>query len=310
MAKLRGRGIASNGRFRPGGGSVADSLPARRSLLRDAWALLERGPLGTGEVARRVLGLDGHPGAASAAVFALLGGDHRFVVDGEGVWSLRDGARRPGLPLSRLRYAVVDVETTGGRYEGGHRMTEVSVVEVRGGVVAEVFDTLLQPGRAVPRRTVSLTGITDRMLAGAPTFDEVAEEVFRRISGRVFVAHNAGFDWGWLRAQLGDALGDVPDVDRLCTMSLARRLVPELRRRNLDALAEFFDVPIPLRHRARGDALATARVLLRLLDRAESLGIGDLRSLKRYRPPRTARHQGDLFAPGGQWSRARARPPI
>jgi len=246
-----------------------------------------------------VLGLNGHPGAASAAVFALLGADDRFEVDGEGVWSLRGGVLRPGTLLSRLSYAVVDVETTGGRYEGGHRMTEVAVIEVREGAIQDVFETLVHPGRRVPRPTVALTGITDRMLAGAPSFDEVAEEVFRRIAGRVFVAHNAGFDWGWLRVQLGDALGDVPEVERLCTISLARRLVPELRSRNLDALSEFFDIPIDGRHRARGDALATARVLLRLLDRAESLGIGDLRSLKRYRPPRGARHQPDLFAEGG-----------
>lgn len=271
----------------------------RRSLLQDAWEVLERGPLGTGEVARRVLGLNGHPGASAAAVFALLGGDDRFEVDGEGVWSVRGGARRPGTPLSRLCYAVVDVETTGGRHEGGHRMTEVAVVEVRGGGVGEAFETLLQPGRSVPRGVSGLTGITDRMLAAAPTFDEVAGEVFRRIAGRVFVAHNASFDWGWLRAQLGDALGDVPEVERLCTISLARRLVPELRRRNLDALVEFFDIPVSRRHRAGDDALATARVLLRLLDRAESLGIGDLRSLKRYRPPRSARHQRDLFVHSG-----------
>ena len=274
-----------------------------RSLLQSAWAALERGQLETSELARRVLGLNGHPGAAAAAVFAMLGGDDRFEVDGEGVWSLRDGARRPGSPLSRLRYAVVDVETTGGRYEGGHRMTEVAVVEVRGGGVGDVFETLLQPGRSLPRRAVSLTGITGGMLAGAPTFDEVAEEVFHRINGRIFVAHNAGFDWGWLCAQLGDALGDVPEVERLCTISLARRLVPELRHRSLGALAEHFDIPITRRHRAGGDALATARVLLRLLDRAESLGIGDLRSLKRYRPPRSARRQGDLFARRGPGSR-------
>lgn len=275
------------------------SKGGRRSLLQGAWEALRGGPVATPELARRVLGLNGHPGAAAAAVFALLGADDRFEVDGEGVWSLRGGARRPGALLSRLSYAVVDVETTGGRYEGGHRMTEVAVVEVRGGSVQDVFETLVHPGRRVPRPAAALTGITDRMLAGAPSFDEVAEEVFRRISGRVFVAHNATFDWGWLRAQLGDALGDVPEVERLCTISLARRLLPELRRRNLDALSEFFDIPIDGRHRARGDALATARVLLRLLDRAESLGIGDLRSLKRYRPPRGARHQRDLFAEGG-----------
>lgn len=271
----------------------------RRSLLQGAWEALRGGPLATSELARRVLGLNGHPGAASAAVFALLGGDDRFEVDGEGVWCLRGGARRPGALLSRLSYAVVDVETTGGLYGNGHRVTEVAVVEVRGGAVRDVFETLVHPGRRVPRRTVELTGITDRMLTGAPSFDEIADEVFRRIAGRVFVAHNASFDWGWVRAQLGDALGDVPEVERLCTMSLARRLVPELRHRNLDALSEFFEIPIHGRHRARGDALATARVLLRLLDRAESLGIGDLRSLKRYRPPRGARHQRDLFVRDG-----------
>ena len=270
-----------------------------RSLLQGAWEALGEGPLATTELARRVLGLNGHPGAAAAAVFALLGGDDRFEVNDEGVWTLRRGARRPGALLSRLSYAVVDVETTGGRYEAGHRVIEVAVVEVRSGVVRDVFESLVHPGRRVPRRSESLTGITDRMLARAPTFDEIAEEVFRRISGRVFVAHNAGFDWGWLRAQLGDALGDVPEVARLCTISLARRLVPELRHRDLDALAEFFDIRIRGRHRARGDALATARVLLRLLDRAESLGIGDLRSLRRYRPPRGARQQRDLFAESG-----------
>ena len=275
------------------------SKTGRRSLLQSAWAVLEQGPVVTTELGREVLGLNGHPGAASAAVFALLGGDDRFEVDGEGVWSLRGGARRPGMPLSRLCYAVVDVETTGGAYDRGHRVTEVAVVEVRGGAVVDEFQTLVHPGRSVPSRTVSLTGITDGMLASAPTFDEVAEEVFRRIAGRVFVAQNAGFDWGWMRAQLGDALGDVPEVDRLCTVNLTRRLVPELRYRNLDALADFFDIPIHQRHRALGDALATARILLRLLDRAESLGIGDLRSLKRYRPSRRARGQRDLFADGG-----------
>jgi len=270
--------------------------PRSGTLLQSAWAELRKGPVATADLARSVLGLDGHPGAASAAVFALLGADERFVVDGAGIWSLRSGARRPGSPLSRLCYAVVDVETTGGRYEAGHRITEVAIVEVRAGGIVDEFRTLVNPGRSMPRRTAALTGITDRMLAGAPAFDEIADEVFRRVSGRVFVAHNAGFDWGWLRAQLGDALGDVPEVDRLCTISMARRLVPELRRRNLDALTDFFDIPVYQRHRAHGDALATARILLRLLDRAEQLGVGDLRSLRRYRPPRGARAQGDLFA--------------
>lgn len=279
---------------------------SRRSLLQHAWSMLRRGPAETADIAREVMGMEGNPGAASAAVFSLLGGDDRFHVDDQGLWSRRGGARRPGTPLSRLGYAVVDVETTGGRYEAGHRITEVAVVEVRGGAVTDAFQTLVHPGRRVHPATVRLTGITNGMLVDAPAFDEVAEEVFRRIAGRVFVAHNATFDWGWVRAQLGDALGDVPEVKRLCTISLARRLVPELRRRNLDALADFFDIPIHERHRACGDALATARILLRLLDRAEMMGIGDLHSLRRYRPRKSQRRQRDLFAGAGLPPRSRS----
>ncbi len=277
----------------------------RRSLLQLAWTVLRRGPAPTAELARDVLGLRGHAGAAAKAVFALLGDDPRFHVDADGQWSLRGGARPPGTPLSRLSYAVVDVETTGGRHEAGHRITEVAVVEVRRGQVADAFHTLVQPGRRVHPATERLTGISDEMLFDAPAFDEVADEVFRRIEGRVFVAHNATFDWGWIRAQLGDALGDVPKVPRLCTISLARRLAPELRYRNLDAVAEHFDVSMHRRHRAYDDALATARILLRLLDRAESLGVGDLHSLKRYRPAKPQRGQRDLFAPSGLPPRSR-----
>ncbi len=283
------------------------AAPAR-SLLQRSWDMLREGPALTTDLAREVLGLDGHPGAAAAAVFALLGRDERFHVDGDGRWSLRgEAARAPGTPLSRLCYAVVDVETTGGSYEKGHRITEVAVVEVRRGAVTDSFHTLVHPGRPVWSSAERLTGITDAMLAAAPAFDEIAEEVFRRLAGRVFVAHNAGFDWGWVRAQLRDALGDAPEVKRLCTISLARRLAPELRYRNLDSLADHFQVPILERHRAYGDALATARILLRLLDRAESLGIGDLHSLKRYRPRRRDRRQQDLFVDAGLPPRFRAR---
>lgn len=278
------------------------------SLLQLAWAMLEEGPAPTTDLAREVLGLDGHPGAAAAAVFALLGRDERFQVDGDGLWSLRGGTPRPpGTPLSRLCYAVVDVETTGGSHDGGHRITEIAVVEVRRGAVTDSFHTLVHPGRPVWPSTERLTGITDEMLASAPSFDEIAEEVFRHLSGRVFVAHNAGFDWGWVRAQLRDSLGDVPEVKRLCTISLARRFAPELRYRNLDSLADHFQVPILERHRAHGDALATARILLRLLDRAESLGIGDLHSLKRYRPRKRDRRQRDLFVDTGLPPRFRPR---
>lgn len=242
---------------------------------------LDGGPVHTLDLARSVLGLRGNPGAASAAVFALLGPDRRFRVDGEGRWSLAEPGARVGS-FRDERFAVVDVETTGGAPTRGHRITEIAVVEVRDGALSDAFHTLVNPGRRIPPRISALTGITDRMVAGAPYFDEVADRVLERLRGRVFVAHNARFDWRFVTAQLADALGEVPDVKRLCTVRMARRLLPELRRRNLDAVTRHFGLEVASRHRALGDAEATARVLLRLLDRAEARGLADLVALRGF----------------------------
>jgi DNA polymerase-3 subunit epsilon len=147
-------------------------------------------------------------------------------------------------------------------------------------VVSEDFQTLINPGRSIPRRISELTGITDPMVAGAPFFEDVAEDLFEWLDGRVFVAHNASFDWRFIHHQMTGALGFAPQGPRLCTVQLARKLAPQLARRNLDSLAAHFGVPIHSRHRAHGDALATARVLLRLLDEAEAQGFRDLSSLQ------------------------------
>lgn len=265
--------------------------PRSPSLVRTAFERLSDGPLHTLELARDVLGLRGNPGAVSAAVFQLLGADTRFRVDGEGVWSLDPSAAALGASLADLSFAVVDVETTGGPFDRGHRITELAIVEVQGGRIVDEYRTLVNPGRRIPPTVSALTGITDAMVAEAPYFDHVAEEVLRRLEGRVFVAHNVAFDWHFVSAQLLDALGQEPDVPRLCTVRMVRRLVPAVRRRNLDVVARYFGVEIQGRHRAYGDALATARVLLRLLDEVGGRGIHDLDGLQRLlrRRRRTAR---------------------
>ncbi len=263
------------------------------SLVRSAADLLGGGPCHTLDLAHTVLGLTGHPGAASAAVFHLLGADPRFQVDAEGVWSLDPSVVPLGASLDEVRFAVVDVETTGGASWRGHRITDISIVEVVGGRIVDEYETLVNPGRSIPPSITALTGITNGMARAAPFFEHVADEVTRRLQGRVFVAHNATFDWGFVTAELLRTTGDAPDVPRLCTVRMCRRLVPVLRRRNLDEVARHFRVTIHARHRAYGDALATARVLLRLLDEARGRGIEDLATLAWYLKRRRRRKRFD-----------------
>ncbi len=255
-------------------------MSVNRALIHRAASVLEKGPMHTVALAQEALGLRGNAGAASAAVFTLLGSDSRFQVDGEGVWSMP--GPRPGTPLSELRYAVVDVETTGGSYGRGHRVTEIAIYEVCGGVVDGEYRSLVNPGRTIPRHITVLTGISNRMVSSAPFFDHIAADVLARLEGRIFVAHNVRFDWGWVSRQLAEAIGEVPNVERLCTVKMARRLLPRLRRRNLDTLARHFGIDVTDRHRAHGDALATARILIRLLDEAGRQGLVDLDALRAF----------------------------
>jgi DNA polymerase-3 subunit epsilon len=263
------------------------------SLVRAAARRLSEGPSHTLELARDVLGLSGHPGAASAAVFQLLGADRRFSVDAEGNWKLDAEVRVFGASLREIPFAVVDVETTGGASWRGHRIIDLAIVEVKGGEITAEYETLVNPGQGVPPAICALTGITSEMVGGAPYFEHIADEVGRRLEGRVFVAHNAMFDWSFVSAELTRAASDVPDVPRLCTVRMCRRLVTGLPRRNLDVVCRHFDIPNHARHRAYGDALATARVLLRLLDEVSGRGVEDLATLKWYLRQRRAHRRSD-----------------
>ena len=177
--------------------------------------------------------------------------------------------------LSSLEYAVVDVETTGGSASRGHRITEVGVVCLDGnGRFIGEFKTLVNPFRPIPPSITRLTGITDAMACDAPSFGEIAPELRRWLEGRVFVAHNAGFDWRFVGFELEQCTGSRMHAPVLCTVRMARRFVPEIRSRSLDALQHFFDVRNEARHRAYGDARATARVFRKLMFRVFDSGVG------------------------------------
>jgi DNA polymerase-3 subunit epsilon len=223
------------------------------------------------------------------AVFTLLGRDPRFVVSAEGVWSVVSAPPAPACRLCEEDFVVVDVETTGGSPGSGHRVTEVAAVRVHAGEVRETFSSLVNPERRIPSQIVALTGITHEMVRGAPTFREIAGDLADMVQGRVFVAHNASFDWRFISAEMERTVGTTPAGRTLCTVRLARRLMPQLPSRSLGALADYFGLEIESRHRALDDALATARVLLRFMGMLEDEGVEDWSALEDFINRRTPR---------------------
>src|SRR5213594_28471 len=181
--------------------------------------------------------------------------------------------------LEHSRFAVVDVETTGVRAQNGGRILEVAVAILEGGTIHLAFEALLDPGTPIPPWVARLTGITDGQVAGCPRFGDVVTGLGRALDAGVFVAHNARFDWRFLAVECAAVGVPAPVGKPLCTIRLTRRLVPELRHRGLDHVAAFFGVDNPARHRAFGDALATAYILRALLGRAAERGVETLEQL-------------------------------
>src|SRR5258707_12487935 len=157
-------------------------------------------------------------------------------------------------PLFDAPLAIVDLETTGA-HPAWDRVTEIAVVEVQEGEVVSEWSTLVNPGTSIPPAIQALTGITNAMVADAPAFEDLAADLYERLDGRVLVAHNARFDYGFLRHAFGRA-GKRFRARTLCTVKLSRRLYPAHARHNLDSLIERHGLHCDARHRALGDARA------------------------------------------------------
>jgi DNA polymerase-3 subunit epsilon len=146
----------------------------------------------------------------------------------------------------------VDLETTGGN-AAYDRITEVGIVRIKNGELIDEWSSLVNPERPIPPYIEAFTGISDPMVAGAPRFAEVAAQVREKLQGAVFVAHNARFDYSFLRSEFLKA--DMSfSAKVLCTVKLSRRLFPEFVRHNLDAVMERNGLTCTARHRALGDA--------------------------------------------------------
>lgn len=195
------------------------------------------------------------------------------------------------MSLRETTFVVVDLETTGGRTTGNDAtppdaITEIGAVKVCGGAVLGEFATLVNPQHSIPPQIVRLTGITTAMVGNAPTIDAVLPMFFEFAGDSVLVAHNAGFDIGFLRAAARRCDITWPQPQVLCTMRLARRVLsrdeaPSVR---LAALARLFAVASNPTHRALDDARATVDVLHALIERVGNQGVHTYAELRSYLP--------------------------
>ncbi|MDQ0639538.1 DNA polymerase-3 subunit epsilon [Pedobacter sp. W3I1] len=169
-----------------------------------------------------------------------------------------------------MLYAVVDIETTGG-HASANGITEVAINIHDGNEIVESYTTLINPKQPIPVYITALTGIDDNMLMDAPTFGDVALQIYQLLNDKIFVAHNVNFDYSFLKHHLAAAGYDL-QCKKLCTVRLSRKLIPGKSSYSLGKLCTALEIPIQNRHRAAGDADATS-ILFNLLLQHDQEGI-------------------------------------
>jgi DNA polymerase-3 subunit epsilon len=258
-----------------------------------------REPVTPEEVAREFFSPP-HNGDARACVEGLVASDPRFLWDEAGSLRIADVV---SSPLADAPYVVFDVETTGSSAKEG-AITEIGALKVVRGRVVDEFVTLVNPERSIEPFVVRLTGITDHMVADAPSAAEVIPLFEEFTEGCVLVGHNVHFDCSFVAAAR-EANGLLPLPNPvLDTLKLARTLVPGLKRYRLASLVSHFGVHAAPNHRALADAAATAEVFLKLLKLLNSAGVcsvGEaamLRSRGRVEPQKRHLAEGIPRRPG------------
>ena len=186
------------------------------------------------------------------------------------------------MHLSETPFVVVDTETTGTR-PATERIIEIAGVRVLGGEIVETYSQLVNPDRIIPGRITQITGISNSMVYEQPTMDRVLPDFMEFLGDDIFVAHNLSFDLGFINAELARLALPALENTSLCTLRLARRLLRGLRSKGLSALANFYNIEIDGRHRALGDARATAVILLQFLEMVEyESGISEVDELIKF----------------------------
>ena len=262
------------------------NLISDSNLVQEAIQLLRLrgGRAPAAHIADSVLQLpDLDPPLAALLVSELIKDDWRLRILNESsevelICDDDDECRR----LGETDYVVFDVETTGPKTPPC-RIIELGAYRVRCGHIVGEFQTLLNPQMKIPPFIIGLTGISDEMVSHAPDFAEVAPEWLRFADNAVLVAHNAQFDVRFINHELSLVFpGRRMANPHLCTVSLGRRIVPEIANHRLHTLAEHFAVTISNRHRAGGDARATAEVFIMMLELLQRYGVRDLAQARNF----------------------------
>ena len=267
-----------------GSGIDQRHFAASGSLKEKLYAFLESRP--TGADADEMLdlifsGRGSEPEFGEKFLARLLGGDPNFIYQpDERRWSLKANEAL-ALSVGDASYVVVDLETTGGR-PGPGTIIEIGAYRMIGQRMAESFQSLIRPNRPIPRFVSGLTSITNEMVAEAPPIEAVLPGFRNFLGDAVMVAHNAPFDFAFLDFEFRRVFGLGLTNRVLCTLALARRMLPSLRRRRLDALAEHFGLSTAGRHRGLGDARMAAELLSIFLDNAVKMGLHRLDRLLDY----------------------------
>jgi DNA polymerase III epsilon subunit family exonuclease len=269
---------------------IPRNLISDSALVSDTFDLLtaNNGRATFTEIADQVFRLS-HAGQELAALLVadLIRNDPRFRVETAHLAIVDDDTEL--RPLHEIDFVVLDVEAIVAKTTA--RIIELGAYRVRRGQISDDFQTLINPEARLPRFIATMTGISDEMLAAAPKFGEIVNAWLDFAGEAVLVAHNSSFDLPLLNREIARVFpGCRMRNAELCTVNLARRLVSNSDGHNLDALADHFGIENPERHRAAGDALTTARILLRLLDQLEASGVRTLAEARTYR--------ADAEAPG------------
>lgn len=192
-----------------------------------------------------------------------------------------------------MKYAIVDIETTGGHADA-HGITEIAIFVYDGTAVTDSFESLVNPGVPIPPFLEQYTGITNEMVADAPSFEDIAQQVYDMLHGCVFVAHNVNFDYSFVHYSLKVA-GFTLDVPKLCTVRMSRKIFPGYKSYSLGNICAARGIRISDRHRAGGDARATVALFAQLLATDPAAVEGALkRGSKEYQlPPNLPKEQFD-----------------